>query len=106
MGNMKFRVADNATLRFYPKVDYEITGGEVTATTTSGPGATVTATVPTNATSMPTTGVTAVGTPIGGVTETAKPPATTPTPKEPGFEVTLAVTGLLAVAFLVLRQRK
>lgn len=30
----------------------------------------------------------------------------TPDTKEPGFETVLAVMGLLAVAFLVLRQRK
>ncbi|SNQ60198.1 hypothetical protein MNV_170001 [Candidatus Methanoperedens nitroreducens] len=104
MGNMKFQVADSDILRFYPKVDYEISGAEVTATATAGVGATVTATVPTNVTAVPTTGVTAV-TAIG---TTEKPPAgtATATPKEPGFEVTLAVTGLLAVAFLVLRQRK
>jgi S-layer protein (TIGR01567 family) len=106
MGNMKFRVADNATLRFYPKVDYEITGGEVTPTVTGGTvGPTVTGTPLGNATVTPTEiGVTPAG--------TEKPPVETPaatataTPKEPGFEATLAVTGLLAVAFLVLRQRK
>jgi PGF-CTERM protein len=106
MGNMKFLVADNSTLRFYPKVDYAISGAEVTPTVTgTGVGPTVTATVPTNVTAVPTVAVT--GATVAGTTE--KPPATpaaTGTPKEPGFEVTLAVTGLLAVAFLVLRQRK
>ncbi len=104
MGNMKFQVADSDTLRFYPKVDYEITGGEVTPTVTGTVGPAVTGTVPTNRTPVPTGTVTAVTPPV----ETTKPPAATATatPKEPGFEVTLAVTGLLAVAFLVLRQRK
>ncbi|VVB89104.1 S-layer protein [uncultured archaeon] len=104
MGNMKFLVADNATLRFYPKVDYEISGANVTETAivTGSPGATVTGTVPTNVTPMPTTGVTAV------TVETTKPPAATATatPKASGFEVGIAIAGLLAVAFLVLRQRK
>jgi S-layer protein (TIGR01567 family) len=105
MGNMKFRVADSPVLRFYPKVDYEISGGEITPTVTgTGVGPTVTATVPTNVTTVPTTGVTAVT--AVGTTEKPPTPAATGTPKEPGFEVTLAVTGLLAVAFLVLRQRK
>jgi len=52
------------------------------------------------------------------VTQTVKPPEITPagtakpdapiatTPKEPGFEAVFAIAGLLAVAFLVLRQRK
>jgi PGF-CTERM protein len=106
MGNMKFRVADNDTLRFYPKVDYEIAGGEVTATATAGaPGATVTATAPTNVTAVPTGAVTAV-TAVETTAVTVATATATATPKEPGFEVTLAVTGLLAVAFLVLRQRK
>jgi S-layer protein (TIGR01567 family) len=105
MGNMKFRVADSPVLRFYPKVDYEISGGEITPTVTgTGVGPTVTATAPTNVTAVPTTGVTAVT--AVGTTEKPPTPAATGTPKEPGFEVTLAVTGLLAVAFLVLRQRK
>jgi len=39
---------------------------------------------------------------------TTTPVATTTValPKEPGFETILAIAGLLAVAFLVLRQRK
>ncbi|MBU4373823.1 PGF-CTERM sorting domain-containing protein [bacterium] len=35
---------------------------------------------------------------------TISPAATTP--KEPGFEAVFAIAGLLAVAYLVLRQRK
>jgi PGF-CTERM protein len=60
--------------------------------------------------------VTAVGTP--GKTPLANATVTTPpvnatttaaaatTPTEPGFEAIYAIAGLLAVAFLVLRQRK
>jgi|Deesub1362A_J573_1020465.scaffolds.fasta_scaffold04154_3 PGF-CTERM protein len=47
------------------------------------------------------------------VKEEVKPTATTPapttptpTPKQPGFEAVFAIVGLLAVAYLVLRQRK
>ncbi|MBU4445411.1 PGF-CTERM sorting domain-containing protein [bacterium] len=34
------------------------------------------------------------------------PVPATPTPKEPGFEAVFAIAGLLAVAYLVLRQKK
>jgi len=40
------------------------------------------------------------------VVTTAAPAAPAKTEKEPGFEAILAIAGLLAVAFLVLRQRK
>ncbi|MFZ3168003.1 MAG: PGF-CTERM sorting domain-containing protein [Candidatus Methanoperedens sp.] len=105
MGELKFKIADNSsTLRFYPKIDYVIgnvtpepTGTAVTTpkgTVKATPGATSTLTV------VPTTPK-----PTGPVvTETAKPVTTTP--KEPGFELVFAIAGLLAVAFLVLRQRK
>jgi hypothetical protein len=106
MGNMKFQVADSDTARFYPKVDYLITGEGVTATETPlPPGVTATPTK-TPAVNVTVTPLVA-GTPVGPeVTETAKPPAPTATPKEPGFETILAISGLLAVAYLVLRQRK
>ena len=105
MGELKFKIADNSSvLRFYPKIDYVVgnvsttpTGTAVTTprgTVTATPGATATLTV------VPTTPA-----PTGpGVTETGKPVATTPT--EPGFELVFAIAGLLAVAYLVLRQRK
>jgi S-layer protein (TIGR01567 family) len=104
MGNMKFLVADNATLRFYPKVDYEITGGaNVTATATAGaPGATATGT-PSNVTGIPTEVATTGATTAGTTVAVATP---TPTPRASGFEAGIAIAGLLAVAFLVLRQRK
>jgi len=40
------------------------------------------------------------------VTTSTPTPSPTPTPKEPGFEVVFAITGLLAVAYLVLRKKK
>jgi S-layer protein (TIGR01567 family) len=109
MGNMKFLVADNATLRFYPKVDYEITGENVTATATAGaPGATATGTPTnvTNVTGVPTGAATIGATTAGTTVETAAVATPTPTPRASGFEAGVAIAGLLAVAFLVLRQRK
>jgi S-layer protein (TIGR01567 family) len=107
MGEIKFKTADNNTLRYYPKVDYLIgEGGETGVTVT---GATPIATV--NASAKVTTTLTAVPTQVKPVT-TAAPatteakPTATATPKEPGFEAVFAIAGLLAVAFLVLRQRK
>ncbi len=105
MGNMKFLVADNETLRFYPKVDYLIGGGNITPTATAGaPVATATGT-PTNVTVTPT--VPSV-TPAGTVRPPVETPVATPTPtpRTSGFEAGIAIAGLLAVAFLVLRQRK
>ena len=106
MGELKFKVADNNTLRFYPKVDYVITeGGNVTPTVTGTaprgtPGVTVTGTATaTFTTARPTE----AATPLGTVTP-PKPPVTTTT--VPGFEAMFAVAGLLAVAYLVLRKRK
>jgi len=106
MGNMKFSIADSATLRFYPMVEYEIVGeGGVV---TPGPG-TPTATVVGTPVKTPVTNVTVTTPPV---TTTAAAAETTAaavptTPKtEPGFEAIFAIAGLLAVAFLVLRQRK
>ncbi|NJD76299.1 MAG: hypothetical protein FIB08_04280 [Candidatus Methanoperedens sp.] len=104
LGNIKFRTADNSSvLRFYPKVDMVISGADVTPTPTTGAGVTPKQTV--NVTAKPTT--------TGTLTVTEKPPEKTPTtvpaattPKEPGFELAFAIAGLLAVAYLVLRQRK
>jgi S-layer protein (TIGR01567 family) len=101
-GNLKFQTADNDTLRFYPKVDYVIGTGP----TTTGTG-TATGTATVNGTAVGNQTVTETGTAVAtvAVTETATP-APTATAKEPGFEAGLAIAGLLAVAFLVLRQRK
>jgi len=106
MGNMAFKIADDVNLRFYPKVSYVI--GTPPTPVTTGTGAATVTTVATPqvtgsaiATAVPTEG-------MPGVTTAAQPatPAPTTTPKEPGFEAVFAIAGLLAVAFLVLRQRK
>jgi len=105
MGNMKFVIADNDTLRFYPKVDVTVGGVTPTETVTGAPTVT--------GTGRPTTTVTSVGT---AVATTAKPPETAtpeatgaPSPTAttvPGFEAVFAIAGLFAVAYLVMRQRK
>ncbi len=105
MGNIKFKVADKAgVLRFYPKVDYQI-GPSVTPT--PGPGTPVATVV---GTIRPTTNVT-VTTPsmtetTAAAAATTAAAAATTKKTEPGFEAIFAIAGLLAVAFLVLRQRK
>jgi len=106
MGNMKFSVADSATLRFMPIVEYEIVGegGVISPGTT--PGATAGATPG----KTPVTNVTVTTPPVtettAAVVATTAAVAATTKKTEPGFEAIFAIAGLLAVAFLVLRQRK
>ena len=103
MGNMKFKVADSSTTRFYPMVEYVIGEGEgVTPTTGTTPTATVVGTP------KPTTNVTEIPpvTTTAAAEETPAAAAATPKKTEPGFEAIFAIAGLLAVALLVLRQRK
>ena len=103
-GNMKFKIADSEDddVRFYPKIDYEIGNETVaptpTATGNETPAPTITATG--NQTPLPT--VTPPPTQIGGT------PTTTPTEKKPtpGFDAIVAIAGLIAVAYVVLRQRR
>ncbi|MCZ7373006.1 MAG: PGF-CTERM sorting domain-containing protein, partial [Candidatus Methanoperedens sp.] len=103
MGNMKFRTADSEELRFYPLVEYEIVGEGVPIT--GAPGATGVATIAkVNVTTNVTTAAPTVPPTAPTTTATAAPTATPKT--EPGFESVFAIAGLLAVAFLVLRQRK
>jgi PGF-CTERM protein len=97
MGNMKFKVADSDILRFYPMVEYEILVEGVTPTPTPGIGTPVGTPVKTPAANETVT--------VPPVNETAAA-AETPAKTEPGFEAIYAIAGLLAVAFLVLRQRK
>ncbi len=101
-GNLKFRVADDSKkLRFYPMVEYVIGG----VTPTPSPGTPIVGAT----TGKPVVNVT---TPRGNETvpptqnATAPPAAATTKKTEPGFEAIFAIAGLLAVAFLVLRQRK
>ncbi|VVB87911.1 S-layer protein [uncultured archaeon] len=108
MGELNFVTADSSTLRFYPAVDYVIPSGTGTGTGTGTPGV-GTPVVTTPGTSPNAT--TPVTTTVGGETPTTTvttPATTTAAPKktEPGFEAVFAIAGLLAVAFLVLRQRK
>jgi S-layer protein (TIGR01567 family) len=107
MSNIKLKVADDTDhLRYYPFVEYEIVseGGKVTPSGTAGATAGVTA----NVTQIP--GNVTVTTPPEGktpaVAETTAAVAATTKKTEPGFEAVFAIAGLLAVAFLVLRQRK
>jgi S-layer protein (TIGR01567 family) len=106
MGNMKFKVADSDVVRIYPMVEYEIKGVTPTGTPSATPG-------------VGTPSVTPVKTPLANATVTtpeanvtaaaavATAAAAAATTKgEPGFEAIYAIAGLLAVAFLVLRQRK
>jgi S-layer protein (TIGR01567 family) len=106
MGNLIFNIADDINLRFYPAVDFVIgTPTPVTNVTGSRTGtyvATPQMTGTTIATAAPTAGTPVVTTAIGQPAT----PAPTATPKQPGFEAAFAIAGLLAVAFLVLRQRK
>ncbi len=103
MGEMKIKVADSTTLRYYPFVEYLIEGGDFTPTPTVGTA------VPTTPVKTPNQ-TTAVTTTVAGGEGTTTAVATTVAPKptqtEPGFEGIFAIAGLLAVAFLVLRQRK
>jgi S-layer protein (TIGR01567 family) len=101
-GGLKFSVADDDNyLRFFPITEKTIVGEGVVTTVTP------TATVVTPG-KTPTTTVTVTTPPV--VTTTAAATVTTAAPvkteKEPGFEAIFAIAGLLAVAFLVLRQRK
>jgi len=43
---------------------------------------------------------------VNGPTETPSETTPTPTPEQPGFEAVFAIVGLLAVAYLVLRQKE
>ena len=104
-GNMKFKVADSAEddVRFYPKIDYEI--GNVTTPTTNE---TTPATPVVNQTTAIAnrTGI-ATPPPTEGV-ETPTKTVTTATEKKPtpGFEVIVAIVGLISVIYLVFRRKK
>ncbi|MCJ7423377.1 PGF-CTERM sorting domain-containing protein, partial [Candidatus Bathyarchaeota archaeon] len=100
MGSMNFKVADSDTLRFYPMVEYQI-GKEVTPTTPTPTGTAPAKPTTTNVTTAPPTQA-----PAAQVTTPAVATTTATPKKEPGFEAFVAIAGLLAVAFLVLRQRK
>jgi S-layer protein (TIGR01567 family) len=103
---LNFRVADNdSALRFYPVVDYQIGNSAVqTPTTTVVTGNQTPVSTPTVIQTVVQTTVETPPTVTGTmVTNTTTPVATKGTP---GFEAGLAIAGLIAVAFLVLRQRR
>ncbi len=100
--------ADRISVRINDKDDYAavvkeiIIGGVPTPTETATAVGTEEPTEPTTNVTGDATGVPTEG-PTDAVVETEVP--TEPTP-EPGFEAVFAVAGLLAVAYLVLRQRE
>jgi S-layer protein (TIGR01567 family) len=103
-GEMKLKVADSEDndVRFYPKVDYQIGNSAVQTPTTIITGnQTPVSTLTGNKTPIQATNVTPL------TTETTKT-TTTPvaTKGTPGFEAVFAIAGLIAVAFIVLRQRR
>ncbi|MCX9082167.1 MAG: PGF-CTERM sorting domain-containing protein, partial [Candidatus Methanoperedens sp.] len=105
LGDMYFKIADDDDLRFYPKVDYQV-GNE---TIIGGPTGTATVKGTTNITAKATTNVTVVATTVPPTVVVTEKPETTPAPSPttvPGFEMVFAIAGLLAVAYIVLRQRK
>jgi S-layer protein (TIGR01567 family) len=105
MGDMKFKVADSDVLRFYPKIDF-VLGGEVTGPEVTGATPRATVTAKGNVTTTLIATPTPVKPIVTAAATAAATTAATATPKEPGFEAVFAIAGLLAVAFLVLRQRK
>ncbi|MHC1575037.1 MAG: S-layer protein domain-containing protein, partial [Candidatus Methanogasteraceae archaeon] len=122
MGDMYFLTADNegagedGTLRFYPYVEYTIGGVVDTGKEIETATATVTETVAGNVTNVtePGEGEGAEGEAVSTATEApaeAEPTETEAEPtatkkKTPGFEAIFAIAGLLAIAYLVLRQRE
>ncbi|PXF61976.1 MAG: hypothetical protein C4B59_01765 [Candidatus Methanogaster sp.] len=111
MGNMYFETADddvNDHIRFYPFVEYTIGEGGVEPEKNETPIETPTP----EANVTPTEVVTPTPEPTAPAVETATAePTTSPTEtatdkKTPGFESIFAIAGLLAVAYLVLRQRE
>jgi PGF-CTERM protein len=111
MGDMYFKTADddmNDNIRFYPLVEYTIGEGAGDEDETNVTP-TVTPTEEANAT--PTEIVTPTPEPEASPVVTETEPTTEPTEtatdkKTPGFESIFAIAGLLAVAYLVLRQRE
>jgi PGF-CTERM protein len=111
---MYFMTADDSSaIRFYPMVEYTVGGVSEKVVVETNATATVTETVE-NGNVTPVGNETPIGTPGEAVstattpaevvpTDTAEPTATKK--PVPGFEAIFAIAGLLAVAYLVLRQR-
>jgi S-layer protein (TIGR01567 family) len=116
MGNMYFQTADddlNDDIRFYPYVEYTI-GEGAAAAEEEEEEAPPTEVVTPEANVTPTEVVTPAPEPTAAIAEETAAPAETAAPEEteapkkktPGFEAVFAIAGLLAVAYLVLRQRE
>jgi len=118
MGNMYFKTADDEStppkIRFYPYVEYTIGEGAAAAEEEEEEAPTEVVTPEANVT--PTEVVTPAPEPTAAIAEetAAAPEETAAAPEEaeaakkktPGFEAVFAIAGLLAVAYLVLRQRE
>jgi len=114
MGNMYFKTADNAPgddqIRFYPFVEYTIGEGAPGEAEEEVETPIETPTLEANVT--PTAVVTPTAEPAASPAETATAEETATAAeaatkkKTPGFEAIFAIAGLLAVAYLVLRQRE
>jgi len=111
MGNMYFKTADDAAdrLRFYPFVEYTIGEGaageaEEEVETPIDANETVNVTPTAVVTPTPEEAASPVVTATAEDTTAAEETATDK--KTPGFEAVFAIAGLLAVAYLVLRQRE
>ncbi len=127
MGNMKFKVADSDTLRFYPyvKISDNMSVSTSSGTTSSGTGQTIYIDRWNNQTGTMVNGtfvsnVPCIPTIVEKIVEKEKIVYVTATPTEapavvattkkdnviPGFEAIFAIAGLIVVAFVVLRQRR
>ncbi|MBA1342262.1 MAG: hypothetical protein C5S52_01505 [ANME-2 cluster archaeon] len=111
MGNMYFKTADDTALRFYPMVEYTIgegAAGEAEEEVETPTDANETADVNVTPTAVVTPTPEEAASPVVTATaeDTTADAEETATPKTPGFEAVFAIAGLLAVAYLVLRQRE
>ncbi len=107
IGDIKFRLADKAdVLRLYPKIDYKIP--ETSSNSTAIPSQT-SALNSTPAVKSQETPAASTPAQTAQAVTTPKPPSTAQTAtsasmKAPGLEAILAIAGLLALAYLVLRK--
>ncbi|HWQ18399.1 MAG TPA: S-layer protein domain-containing protein [Methanotrichaceae archaeon] len=115
MPGVSIKTADNDTLRYYIYTEQTIEGAAAApAANVTAPAANVTApvvpaneTVPAEVTPVTTTNVTTETKTTNVTTETKTTNETTPAPaQQPGFEGIFAITGLMAVAYLVLGRKQ
>jgi hypothetical protein len=84
----------------------EIVAGTNPNDPNSYPGAAAATATPAPATATPKPTATPVQTPAPTAAPTATPTPATPTPEPPGFEALLAIGGLLAIAFIILKRKQ